>query len=297
MAEVSVQRPRAGQPSSWVYPGILLSALGAAAAVQPYVSHPVWSVFLGSGLGLVMVLLAQRRWPARWAAGEWRDELPTDLMHVVLSNGGANTLWGVAGMGSVYAAAASLELRLGGSPWPTGLPLALQVLLAVVAADLGFYLVHRLFHQSRWLWRIHAIHHSAEHLHAMSAGRNHPVNALLIYIAQIAPLALLGCPDDVMALVTVMIAVNGWLQHADVDFPLSALDRWVATASVHRLHHCAEPGSDQQHFSSNLVIWDRVFGTWVCPAEVPPPRRYGLWRAQLPKGWLGQVIWPFRRAE
>lgn len=282
------------QPGAWVYPGVLLCALGAAAAVQPLVPHPVLSVFLGSAVGLVFVLLAQARWPLRWAHAEWRDELPTDLLHVFVSNGGANTAWGLLGMGSVYAAAATLAARLGRTPWPVELPVVAQLLLAVLAADLGFYLIHRLFHHNRFLWRVHAIHHSAEHLNALSAGRNHPINALLIYVAQIAPLALLGCPDDVMALVTVVIAVNGWLQHADVDFPLSALDRWVATATVHRLHHGAEPGSDQQHFSSNLVIWDRVFGTYTCPRDAPAPERYGLWQGEMPHRWIGQLLWPFR---
>jgi sterol desaturase/sphingolipid hydroxylase (fatty acid hydroxylase superfamily) len=35
------------------------------------------------------------------------------------------------------------------------------VIEAVILADLGFYVAHRLFHGVPWLWRFHAIHHSS----------------------------------------------------------------------------------------------------------------------------------------
>ena len=62
-------------------------------------------------------------------------------------------------------------LRVSGLLVPAGLPATvarqpywLQVVEAIILADLGFYVAHRLFHRVPWLWRFHAIHHSIEEL-------------------------------------------------------------------------------------------------------------------------------------
>ncbi|MCB9763976.1 MAG: sterol desaturase family protein [Alphaproteobacteria bacterium] len=276
---------------------VYLAALGAclllARAVQLVAPHPVFSVFAASGLGGALMLGLQVARPYRCSNREWLRELRVDLLHMVFSNGGANTLFGVFGLGSTYAAAAFLAQALGRPLWPTELPVFLQLPLALLVADLGFYLVHRMCHENDFFWRFHAVHHSAEHLHGFSAARNHPLNALFIYMAQIVPLVLLGTPDDVMALVTVVIAVNGWLQHADVDWEPGWLDRWLATGPVHRLHHSASPHDERCNYSSNLVFWDRVMGTLRRPGPEDRPARYGLSRGQLPERYLDHLVAPF----
>ena len=65
---------------------------------------------------------------------------------------------------------APAELLLGGlvparlQAAVAALPLAVQVLLAVAAADLFQYWIHRAFHAFPALWRFHAIHHSSEEM-------------------------------------------------------------------------------------------------------------------------------------
>ena len=61
-----------------------------------------------------------------------------------------------------------------GSPlWPTSWPLAAQLALALVAGELGQYWVHRMQHEKDWLWRFHAVHHSAPRLYWLNASRFH----------------------------------------------------------------------------------------------------------------------------
>src|SRR6476661_10706910 len=41
-------------------------------------------------------------------------------------------------------------------------PVLLQFLEAVIVADMGYYIAHRLLHELPWLWQFHAVHHSIE---------------------------------------------------------------------------------------------------------------------------------------
>ena len=60
-------------------------------------------------------------------------------------------------IGTIYLAALLVPSSL--SATVAGLPLWLQVVVAVILSDLGFYAVHRLFHKIPWLWKFHAVHH------------------------------------------------------------------------------------------------------------------------------------------
>ncbi|HDQ8039831.1 TPA: sterol desaturase family protein, partial [Pseudomonas aeruginosa] len=52
--------------------------------------------------------------------------------------------------------------------WPQAWPLWLQLLLAIVLADLGITLVHYASHRSALLWRLHAVHHSVQRLYGFN---------------------------------------------------------------------------------------------------------------------------------
>ena len=49
--------------------------------------------------------------------------------------------------------------------------MALQVVGAVLVADFTQYWVHRAFHTFPALWRIHAVHHSAEAMDWLAGSR------------------------------------------------------------------------------------------------------------------------------
>ena len=57
-------------------------------------------------------------------------------------------------------------------------PYWIQVIEAVILADLGFYVAHRLFHGVPWLWRFHAIHHSIQELDWLASVRVHVLSIL-----------------------------------------------------------------------------------------------------------------------
>jgi len=52
----------------------------------------------------------------------------------------------------------------------TEVPLALQIIVGVVAVDLIEYWVHRAFHEIPFLWRFHQVHHSIETMDWVAGG-------------------------------------------------------------------------------------------------------------------------------
>ena len=71
------------------------------------------------------------------------------------------------------------------------LPLGAQVALTLIVGDVVAYWGHRLFHTGR-LWKVHAIHHSSEHLDWLAATRLHPLNDVIMRVAQASALLALG---------------------------------------------------------------------------------------------------------
>jgi sterol desaturase/sphingolipid hydroxylase (fatty acid hydroxylase superfamily) len=79
--------------------------------------------------------------------------------------------------------------------WPGTWPLAAQVLVALALADLGKYALHRWSHESAgFLWRVHAVHHDAERLYWLNAGRFHPLNVAFNVTLAVLPLRPSACP-------------------------------------------------------------------------------------------------------
>ena len=66
----------------------------------------------------------------------------------------------------------------------------------------------------------------------------------------------------------------------------------VSSPAFHRWHHTAEASGRDHNFAGLLPLWDIVFGTFWMPAS--RCAHVGIEKA-VPPGWLGQLVWPFRR--
>lgn len=176
------------------------------------------------------------------------------------------------------------------------LPLAARLLLALLVGEIGFYWGHRLSHQSAWLWRFHAVHHSAEHMYFLVNTRAHPVDMIVTRLFGLAPLYALGLAgpsaSGLATPVFVILAGTFWgfLIHADIRWRCRPLEWLVATPVFHHWHH-SRVEHINRNYAAMLPLLDRVFGTHYLPDRWPA--EYGI-EAAHPATLGGQLIAPLR---
>ena len=178
--------------------------------------------------------------------------------------------------------------------WPGDWSLGLQIVAALVVADVATYVRHRLSHWSDVLWRFHQIHHSMTGLYWIRSAYTHPFEQLLILTAIMLPIALLGAGDQVIAAVAFLFGLSGLVQHANVDARSSALNYVFATPETHRVHHGIDDGDS--NFSAFFVVMDLLCGTYRTPTRSANRIRVGLrGEPSFPGDFLSHLTLPFRR--
>ncbi len=191
---------------------------------------------------------------------------------------------GPANLGAVF------EARF--RPFAT-LPVAVQVVIALLAVDLVGYWVHRLLFHASPLWRFHAIHHSAERLDWFAAARNHPLMPAVAGLAHAVPLLWVGIDPRVAMGVGPVVGLWAVLLHANVPWRFGLLRFVVATPMFHRWHHARDrAGAQGVNFAALFPIWDLIFRTYHCPAR--EPEAFGT-DEPVPRTFFGQLAYPFRR--
>lgn len=245
-----------------------------------------------STLGLLAALEQQLPHRPSWRAT--RKGIAVDLLHGLLSNGLCNSLAQAAGLALAFSLVSSLSNAAG--LWPHHWPVMAQVFLGMVLGELCFYTAHRAAHEVPWLWPWHAVHHSSERLTVWSAPRNHPANAVVSFVSQTAPAAMLGAGVEAQLLLSVFTTTNGMLQHTNLVLRLGPLGWLLATADQHRWHHSARIDQGNSNYGSNLMIWDHLLGTFQRGPELGPAR-VGLSDGQLPESFWVHLWAPLRWAE
>lgn len=228
-------------------------------------------------LGVWLVLLAVifvplERWFALRTSRVWRPGMATDLGYYFLSS-----LLPAVLMAVPLALAATAFKTVVPAPFyaaVAALPLWLRIVLAFVIAEIGFYWGHRLSHEWRWMWRFHAVHHSAEHMDFMVNTRAHPVDMVFTKLVGIVPLYALGLSGPnaasaaVPAIVIVIGTIWGFFIHANLRWRLGWFESVLATPAFHHWHHTRTDHIDR-NYASMLPVMDRVFGTWYLPRKWP----------------------------
>lgn len=270
---------------------VVLGASVACTVAGVEAGHNPSLVVMGVIFGSSLPVLAAQRWmPAvqTWRVGPRHVGL--DLLHMA-STGLSAELFRTLTFGVLLSIAVTVHGWVGGSVWPLAWPWWLQLPLALVIGDLGAYVVHRACHRFPLLWRVHAMHHSSERMHAYAGARNHPLNAMLAHGSQLLAITILGAPAETLALVSVFTGVHGILQHANVDMRYGPLNWIFATADLHRWHHSTRSSESNTNFGNNLALWDIVFGTRRLPAGRPAD--VGIYGLELPENFFAHLVSPF----
>ena len=174
-------------------------------------------------------------------------------------------------------------------------PLWIKLLAAFVVNDIGAYWYHRFTHINPWLWRFHAVHHSAEHVDWLTNTRDHPVDMVFTRMAGLVPVYLLGLGQatpggmtDTAAIISIVGIFWSFLIHANVWFRFGPLEWLVSTPAFHHWHHSNDEHRDK-NFAAIFPVIDRVFGTLYLPKSYPTV--YGIDAAISPT-LAGQLLDP-----
>ena len=187
--------------------------------------------------------------------------------------------------------------QFGSSLWPSDWPLALQVILLMLLGDAGRYWGHRLAHEIPFLWRFHAVHHSAKRLWWWNATRQHPVDKAWFTFTEMLFPVLLGAEGHALALYFGVTAVCGFSQHCNIDIKLGPFYWFFNVVELHRWHHSKDAAQSDNNYGNNLIIYDRLFGTYFHPERQfksdDQVGDIGLINPNYPQTYLGQLAAPF----
>lgn len=213
-----------------------------------------------------------------------------NLAHTLLSKG----LVQVVVVFSATVGLAELIQPAAGSTdrfWPGNWPMPLQILLGLVVAEFGLYWAHRIAHEYPFLWRFHAIHHSATRLWFINTGRFHFVDAALSIAMSQPLLFILGAPVEVFLWTGAITAYIGMLTHCNIEMRFGVLSYLFNTPGLHRWHHSMDVREGNMNYGENLMLWDFVFKTFFNP-DRRPPAEIGI-HAPMPTTFIGQLKHPF----
>jgi len=136
--------------------------------------------------------------------------------------------------------------------------------------DLLYYWLHRLGHEVNVLWAAHVVHHQSESYNLSTALRQTGSGFLLGWLAYL-PMAWLGYPTEVFAIIAVIDLLYQFWVHTEVIGRLGWFDRVFCSPSNHRAHHAVNDRYLDRNYGGILIVWDRLFGSFVEENDDDPP--------------------------
>jgi sterol desaturase/sphingolipid hydroxylase (fatty acid hydroxylase superfamily) len=148
--------------------------------------------------------------------------------------------------------------------------------LIFLLEDFTYYWFHRLSHERRFWWASHVNHHSSQHYNLTTALRQTWTGGFAFTWALWLPLAFFGFPPAMIAIQKgVSLVYQFWIHTEAIGKLPRPIEFIFNTPSHHRVHHARNPRYLDSNYAGILIIWDRMFGTFI-PEEAEEPPRYGL---------------------
>ena len=152
--------------------------------------------------------------------------------------------------------------------WGFGLGASLTCLLL---QDFVYWYKHMAAHKIRWFWSAHNVHHSSEEYNLSTAFRQPWNNHFTGFVLLSVPLVLIGFHPLLVGFIGAVNLVYQFWIHTQA---IKKMPRWFEfifnTPSHHRVHHGTNPRYLDSNYAGILIIWDRMFGTFVEEREDDP---------------------------
>lgn len=279
-----------------LYPLLVVLMLGYA-ALELHQPAGKFGSYYGVYLSAVvaLMLLVETLHPLR---AEWRMTKASffrrDLPYMALGGLTLGLVNYVAGWAILH-----FDMARGGSL--AELPLLPAVVLALLIPDFIWYWVHRLSHEARgpvgrWLWKMHLAHHLPQQVYLLMHAVAHPVNVIIVRAILTVPLFLLGFSVEVIFTANLVVGLQGFVSHFNVDIRAGWANYFLMGTELHRYHHSADP-VEAKNYGAVVTLWDQLFGTYYHRPGVVA-RRLGIGRPeQYPTDQevLKVLALPFRR--
>jgi len=252
-----------------------------------------WFVLNVIFTGFLFVPL-ERLFPHRKGQALFRREWREDLFYYLVSSMLVQVLTWLSFAPSRFVVA---HTEWGGfRGWVGGQPFWLQFLEIMFLTDLVQYWEHRAFHRVPWLWRFHAVHHSAPVMDWMAGARMHFLEIVVLRGTTALPMMVLGFEPSAVQAYVLFVYVHSTVLHANLKWNFDWLGRFLATPRFHHWHHGLEKEAIDVNFAIHFPILDRIFGTLHWP-EKRWPEAYGIQGEPMPQGYWRQFLYPFKRSK
>lgn len=222
---------------------------------------------------------------------EWRE----DMFYFFISSLLVQSL--------TYLSLAPSLTILAKTEWASGIrsviasqPVLLQFVEIMFFTDLVQYWFHRAFHEVPWLWRFHAVHHSARHMDWIAGSRMHLFEIILLRAFTTIPMYALGFSEAALYGYIFFVYLLSVFVHSNLRFHFGPLQYVLATPRFHHWHHGIEREAININYAVHFPLLDRLFGTYHMPGD-EWPEGYGIAGHPVPLGYWKQFWYPFKRKE
>ncbi|MDO8414817.1 MAG: sterol desaturase family protein [Agitococcus sp.] len=264
--------------------------VGAFPDHTPYLGLD-WFILDLLGSTTIFVML-EKLFPLYTKQQVFRKEWQTDLVHfcvnhllvglfLLIVNYFIHRLLLVIGPADFQAAIANI-------------PFFPQLLLCLLVADLAEYGAHRAYHEVSFLWRFHAVHHSAKIMDWIAGSRQHTLELILTRVCVLAPLFALGLEKSVIDTYILIVGFQAVFNHANVHLPWGPLKYLIVTPDFHHWHHSSDAAAIDKNYAAHFAFIDYLFGTAV-KTDKAFPEKYGVVGDYMPNGFLKQQAHPFKK--
>jgi sterol desaturase/sphingolipid hydroxylase (fatty acid hydroxylase superfamily) len=262
--DATVRTQRFSQPTR-LFPALKLFALSTIMAPTLKLTYIVTMVFVG--ISLVEAFVLQWRHQHRGGARFDWNEMRLSLIDIVGRK--------LIDLVPFTLAAPMLAFAYRHRIHTVAMHSVPTLLLVFLAQEFCYYWYHRMAHRVRLMWATHAVHHSPNQLTLATAYRLGWTTNFSGMGLFFVPLVWLGVQPHIAMLV---LSVNLWYQfwiHNTWTPKLGFLEYIFNTPSAHRVHHASNLEYLDANYGGVLIIFDRLFGTYVGERKALPCR-YGL---------------------
>jgi len=169
-----------------------------------------------------------------------------------------------------------------------------QLLLCILIADLMQYWTHRAYHEIPFLWKFHAVHHSAKTMDWIAGSRMHVLELIFTRVCVLGPLYVFGFEKSVMDMYIIIVGFQAVFNHANVHLPWGPIKYLIVTPDFHHWHHSSDDVAIDKNYAAHYAFLDYLFGTNVKTTE-RFPQKYGVVGDYMPDGFIRQQLFPFRK--